>query len=91
MIPLLIKTRINRQEKPPLTLYLPLFIAWLIFLLFFLILLPFLLIGALFAAGKGYGKVVLMFFPMLIQVLWNLRGLKMDVQSKDTTFYLSFI
>jgi hypothetical protein len=91
MIPLLIKTRIYRQEKAPLTLYLPLFIGWLFLLLLFLILLPFLVIGALAAIGMGYGKIVLMSFPMLVQIFWNLRGLKVDVQSEDTKIYFSFI
>lgn len=91
MIPLLMKIKIPRQSKHPLTLYLPLFIAWIILIAVFLLLLPIIFIMAIVSWSKGYGRLVLIFIPMVCSIFWHMQGLKIDVQDKDQHIYLSFI
>lgn len=91
MIPMLLQIKIPRTGKQPLSIYLPLFVAWLILLLILILLLPFFLLAAMITWAKGYGRLVLLFFPMLFSLLWNLHGLKIDVQDKESQIYLSFI
>ena len=91
MIPMLIKMKIPRRTKKPITLYLPLFIAWLILFVILLVFLPILLLVALFTWHKGYGKILVLSYPMLFALLWNLQGLLIDVEYKRDTVFLSFI
>ena len=91
MIPLLMKIKIPRQSKRSLSLYLPLFVAWFILIAVFLLLLPLILIAYIVCWNKGYGRLVLLFFPMIFAILWYMRGLKIDVKDKKQHIYLSFI
>ena len=91
MIPLLIKTKIPRQDKAPVTLYLPLFLAWPILLAILLLLLPFLVIAVVVTWPMRYKAMLIRFYPMLFAVLWNLQGLVIDVEHKDDKIYMEFI
>jgi len=91
MIPMLLKIKIPRTNKQPINLYSPLFIAWLILLPIFILILPFYLLVVMISWAKGYGRLVLLFFPMVFSLLWNLQGLKIDVRDKESEVYLSFI
>jgi hypothetical protein len=91
MIPMLMKIKIPRQEKRSITIYLPVFLAWILLMAVFLLLLPFILLTALFTWFRGYGKIFVLFFPMLFNVLWHLQGLLIDVQDKEGHIYFSFI
>jgi hypothetical protein len=91
MIPLLVKMKIPRGTKRPLILWLPLFIVWLILFAILLLILPVLLIAVLFTWHRGYGKIIILSYPMLVAVLWNLQGLLIDVESKEDRIYMEFI
>ncbi len=91
MIPMLLKIKIPRTDKQPVSIYLPLFVAWFILLPILILMLPFFVLVAMITWAKGYGRLVLLFFPMLFSVLWNLHGLKIDVQDKGSEIYFSFI
>lgn len=91
MIPMLMKIKIPRQEKKSITLYLPVFLAWILLTVIFLLLLPFILLSALISWPSGYGKILLLFFPMIFNVLWHLQGLLIDVEDKEGHIYFSFI
>ena len=91
MIPLFMKIRIPRKTKQPINLYLPIFLAWLLLFGLLLILLPFLLIGAVLAWHSGYGKLMLLLFPMIFDLLWHLNGLVVDVESGDDKIFMKFI
>ena len=91
MIPVLLKLRVPRQDGDILTLYLPLFLLWLILIPILIVLLPFILIGAVFAWNSGYGRFLVYLYPLLFDLLVNLKGLKIDIQSKKDNIYISFI
>jgi hypothetical protein len=91
MIPMLLKIKVPRKNKQPVSIYLPLFIVWLILIPFFILLLPILLLIVMLTWAKGYGRWVLLFFPMLFSILWNLQGLEIDVEEIDSQIYFSFI
>ena len=91
MIPVFLKLKIPRTDKPERNIYLPLFLAWILFLPILLLLLPFFLLGAILLWAAGYGRVLLFVIPILIYLLWNLSGLKIDFEDKNDKIYLSFI
>jgi hypothetical protein len=91
MIPMILKIKIPKAGKEPTSLYLPLFLLYILLLPVCVLLLPFYLLVLLISMLKGYGKIVLMFIPMIGAILWNLQGLKIDVHDEDTDIYLSFI
>lgn len=91
MIPLLVKMKIPRKTEQPLTLYFPLFIAWLVLFAILLLILPVLLLAVFFTWHRGYGKILILSYPMLFVVLWNLHGLLIDVESEKDRVYMEFI
>jgi len=91
MLPMILKLGIPRAAKEPVNLYLPLFLVWILFLPFALLIIFFILIAAGLIWTSGYGRVILMMIPMIGALLWNLGGLKIDVQSEDMKIYLVFI
>jgi hypothetical protein len=91
MIPMFLKIKIPRQRGDILTLYVPLFIAWLILIPVLILLLPFILIAAGITWNRGFGRFFLYFYPLLFSLLWNLQGLKIDVEDKEHKIYFLFI
>ena len=91
MIPMIMKIKVPRKTKPALTLYLPLFLAWLLVFAAFVLLLPIFLVAALCTWSQGYGKIILFFIPMVFSLLWHMHGLVVDVEGPDGTIYMSFI
>lgn len=91
MIPLIMKVKIPRESKKPVILYFPLFLVWILVFGILLILLPFFLIGAVLAWHSGYGKLLLLLIPMLFNLIWHLKGLLIDVESRDDKVFMKFI
>jgi hypothetical protein len=91
MVPMILKIKIPRADKQQVNIYLPLFIVWLILLPILILLLPLYLFIVLISWMKGYGRLTVMFIPMLIEVIWNLKDLKIEVRDKNSYVYLSFI
>lgn len=90
MLPLMMKLKIPREGKKPFNIYLPVFVAWILVFAVFLLCLPFILIAGIFTWHLGYGKIALAAFPMVFHLLWHMRGLKIDVEGKNETVYMSF-
>lgn len=91
MIPLWMQMKIPRREGREVTLYLPIFIGWILILALSLILFPVWLIATLVARVKGYGWIGFVFVVLLINTLWQLQGLIVDVESEDERIYMKFI
>jgi hypothetical protein len=91
MMPMLLKFRLPRREKKPLTLYFPIFLVWLLLLAIGIALSPLLILIGILTWCSGYGKMFILALPMFFSVLWHLKGLMVDVESHESTFYLSFI
>ena len=91
MIPLILKIKIPNKNGNEFKLYLPLFIGWLILLPILLLLLPLILVISVLAWNTVYGRLILYFYPILLSLLWNLQGLKIDIKDKNNQIFLSFI
>ena len=91
MLPVWLKIKIPQKSGESFTLWLPLFIVWLILLPFALLFMPFILLASLLTWWTGYGRLIIMLFPMIISILWNMHGLKIDVQDKEKRLYLYFV
>lgn len=91
MVPLLLKLRVPRKRGDILTLYLPLFLLWLVLIPVMIIILPFILIAVIFTRNSEYRRLLLYIFPLLFELLGSLKGLKIDVQDKENKIYISFI
>ena len=91
MLPIWLKIKIPQKSGESFTLWLPLFIVWLLLFPVALLLTPFILLASLLTWRAGYGRLILLLFPMIISLLWNMHGLRIDVQDKKERIYLSFI
>lgn len=91
MIPMWMKIRIPGKHGELRTLYLPLFIAWLILVPVLILVLPLIVVAAILTWSSGYGRFFLILYPMLFSLLWNLRGLQIDIRDKQDKIYFSFI
>ena len=70
-------------------LWLPLFIFLPLLLVIILLIAPLLLIAALVLWSFGWGKVFLLFIPVLIGIIWALRGLEIDINDKEQRVFIS--
>jgi hypothetical protein len=90
MTPFWLKIKIPRSERPPCTLFIPMIIIWILLTLIMLLFLPFLILFSLFTWHRWYGKLAILLFPMLFSLLWQLKGLHIDVQDNNDHIYFSF-
>jgi len=83
--------KIPRTDQMSLNLYFPMLLIWILVTLLMLILLPFIILFTIFFWFKWYGKLAILLFPMLYSLLWQLKGLHIDIQDKENHIYFSFI
>lgn len=83
MMPLLMKMRVPRKNGKWFTLYLPIFLIWIILLLLFILIFPILLIILLLAFILGFGWIGLRIIPIIVNTFWNLHGLEIEIQSSS--------
>ena len=76
--------------KRKFRLWLPLFLLFPFLLVILLLLAPFLLLGAIFLWSFGWGKTLLLFIPVMLEILSELRGLEIDVDSGEEKVFISF-
>ena len=67
-----------------------LFLLFPVLLVILLVALPFLLLAALFLWSFGWGRAPLLFIPVMLRIFWALRGLEIDVKSKNEKVLISF-
>ena len=70
-------------------LWLPLFILFPFLVVILLLMVPFLLLAALVLWSFGWGKPFLLFIPVLLNLLWALRGLEIDINDKGEKVFIS--
>ena len=86
--PLFIHLRIPK-EKGYFGLWIPILLLYPFILALALILLPFVLLAALLLWPAGKGKQILLIGPLACRVLWNLRGLKVEVKENSKQFLIN--
>jgi hypothetical protein len=72
-------------------LLLPVFLVWILLFALMIILLPFVLIAALFTWRSGQGKVLLLIYPLLGSLLFRLSGLHIEIESSGQNVLIAFI
>ncbi len=91
MLPMIMRLRVQQPGRRSVRLWLPVILAWILLAALLIVLLPFLLLGALFSAGRGPGFRLLLIYPLLAVLVWNLGGLVIDVNQKKSALSIDFI
>ena len=91
MIPMWLKIKVPRQDGKPITLWLPLFILWMLLALLFVLCIPLWLLVSFALRQMGYGWRGLTIVSLIVETLSHLQGLMIDVKNKNDTVYLKFL
>ena len=83
MIPMIMKIHIHERGKKRISLFLPMFLIWILLFAILVVLSPFFLLAGIVAWFHGYGKIFLLAIPMFFSVLWALSGLRIHIEDKD--------
>ncbi len=88
-IPMIMRIRIKEAEGKRFRLFIPLFLVWLLLFPLLLLAAPFILIAAAVTWKRGYGRILLGIYPLLIAVIGTLSGLHIQVESPDNQTLIS--
>jgi hypothetical protein len=91
MVPRTIRMKAVNESGRPFSLNIPFIIPGFFLFILFLVLVPILLISAIFCWMLGYGKIMLLSIPMIFVVFWNLSGLSIDVGNGKNRVFFEFI
>jgi len=87
--PLILRLKVSGQRKR-CSLWLPLFLVWLVLAAIAIALLPLILIAVAILWPFGWGKLLFFFWPPFLGVLCALRGLEVDVKQGSRIKLISF-
>lgn len=88
--PVWMRLRIHNEDTK-LGLWLPLFLLIPVVIVVFIILSPLILIATLILWPMGWGKLALMIIPVAWSLYCSIRGLRVDVQGRNETVYISVV
>jgi hypothetical protein len=88
--PTLMHVRI-RGEDGNFGIWLPLFLLLPLALVIFIILLPFILIAIIVLWPSGWGRRALLTLWIAPQLLYSLRGLKVDIKNEAQNVFISVV
>ncbi len=90
MIPVFMRLKVGRKPDK-YGLLLPIFLVWILLFALMIILWPFVLIAALFTWRSGQGKLLLLTYPLLISLLFQLSGLHIEVRRSEQSVLIAFL
>jgi hypothetical protein len=79
------------QKRGGVNLWIPVFLVYPLLLVIALLLAPFVLILSLLTWPSGRGKPLLLSGPVICRLLWNTRGLKVDIEQKSGNMLISVV
>jgi len=89
--PLILRLDIAKAEHPRHTVFwLPIFLAWIILAAIFIALSPLIILATLVAAPFGWAKTVILFIPLVCNVICHLHGMEINIEKKDSVIFISF-
>jgi hypothetical protein len=91
MIPVLFRIRVEREDRRPFRLWLPLFIVWLVLIPLIIALSPFVLLAVAAMRGRWYKMLFLSLYPILFSCLWALSGLSMQLENRKSKISIALI
>ncbi len=90
MIPIFMRLRIGRKPDK-YGLLLPIFLVWILLFALMIVLLPLVLIAALFTWRSGQGKLLLLIYPILVSLLFQLSGLHIEIRRSEQSVLIAFL
>ena len=91
MLPFFMHLKIRRPGRRGFGLTFPVILVWIIVFVLLIALFPFLLLAALITRlGNGPGFALLLVYPLVFSVLWNLGGLHIETKSDEKEVLISF-
>lgn len=90
MVPLVMRLMVRPKQGRGFNLWLPVILIWVLVAALLLLLLPFVLLAALLTWRSGPGKGLLLIYPLMGGVLWNLAGLHVEVASEESEILFDF-
>ena len=80
-----------RSDDRNIRLWLPLFLLWPLALLAALVLAPLVVAAAIILWPRGWGRPLLLAGPLLLNLLFSLRGLRIRVDGASERVFISFV
>lgn len=90
MVPVLMHFRIRKPGHRPFGFYFPVLLVWIVLAALLIVLFPFLLLGALLTWRRGPGRALLLLYPLLAAVLWNMSGLHVEAGNAENDLLIDF-
>lgn len=88
---MILRLKVKEPGRRGFRLWFPAILIWIILAALMLVLLPFLLLAAVLTAWRGPGPRLLLVYPLVASVLWNLGGLTIDVDGPTNTLLIDFL
>ena len=90
MLPFWLRLRVGKPGRRPFRLWFPIILIWIILAALLIALFPLVLLAALATRRNGPGKFLILFYPMLAAVLWNLGGLHIEAKDDENDILIDF-
>jgi hypothetical protein len=90
MIPIFMRLKIGRKPDG-YGLLLPVFLVWILVFALMIVLLPVVVIAALLTWRSGQGKFLLLTYPLLISLLFQLSGLHIEIGRSEQNVLIAFL
>ena len=90
MFPFWLRLRISKPGHRPFRLWFPVILIWIILAALLIALFPLMLLAALITWRRGPGKLLILIYPMLAAVLWNLSGLHIEAKDDENDVLIDF-
>ncbi|MHB8055712.1 MAG: hypothetical protein ACYDH3_10750 [Candidatus Aminicenantales bacterium] len=90
MFPIWIRLKISKPGHRGFRLFFPVILIWIILAALMIALFPLMLLAALLTWRRGPGKLLIMIYPMLAAVLWNLTGLHVETKDDENDILIDF-
>jgi len=91
MLPMLMHLRIRRPGRRGFNLWFPVVLVWILAAALMVLLLPLVVLAALWERRMGRGWSILLIYPMLGSVLWHLGGLRIDIGRDEEELFMKFV
>jgi hypothetical protein len=91
MLPMLMHFKIRRPGRRGFGLWFPVVLVWILLAVLMVLLLPVVLLAALWERRMGQGWSILLLYPMLASLLWHLGGLRIDVDHEGNGLSMKFV
>jgi len=91
MLPIWMHLKFRRPGRRGFGLWFPVILVWILAAALLVLLLPVVLLAALWERRMGRGWSILLVYPRLGSVLWHLGGLRIDVGRNEEAFSMKFV